>query len=186
MKRRSAVAAAVIALAGTANAQVPGAETQGVWRSHGYGYIVRIDAAGSKLFHAVDGDCYADPRPDPDPDGVLAAPRTVSPDVIAFASGSAYTGYLFDRLPALPAACLAKIDWTPRRVAAVAAETFAAFYPSSPERPIDWRARARIADKAAQTATAQAQQLIASLLGAQPSGSPSPSVTASPSPSPSG
>ena len=156
MKRRSAVAAAVIALAGTANAQVPGAETQGVWRSHGYGYIVRIDAAGPKLFHAVDGDCYADPRPDPDPDGVLAAPRTVSPDVIAFASGPAYTGYLFDRLPALPAACLAKIDWTPRRVAAVAAETFAAFYPSSPERPIDWRVRARIADKAAQTATSDA------------------------------
>jgi uncharacterized protein len=40
--------------------------------------------------------------------------------------------------------------------------------------------------KAAQAATAQAQQLIATLLGAQPSGSPSPSVTASPSPSPSG
>jgi len=39
---------------------------------------------------------------------------------------------------------------------------------------------------AAQAATAQAQQLIASLLGAQPSGSPSPSVTVSPSPSPSG
>ena len=40
---------------------------------------------------------------------------------------------------------------------------------------------------AAQAATAQAQQLIANLLGAQPSGSPSPSVvTASPSPSPSG
>ena len=39
---------------------------------------------------------------------------------------------------------------------------------------------------AAQAATAAAQQLIANLLGAEPTGSPSPSVTASPSPSPSG
>jgi uncharacterized protein len=38
---------------------------------------------------------------------------------------------------------------------------------------------------AAQAATEQAQQLIASLLGAQPSASPSPSVSASPSPTPS-
>ena len=39
--------------------------------------------------------------------------------------------------------------------------------------------------KAAQDATAQAQQLIANLLGVQASGSPSPSVSPSPSPSPS-
>jgi uncharacterized membrane protein (UPF0182 family) len=39
---------------------------------------------------------------------------------------------------------------------------------------------------AAQAATAAAQQLIANLLGAEPTGSPSPSATASPSPSPSG
>jgi uncharacterized membrane protein (UPF0182 family) len=39
--------------------------------------------------------------------------------------------------------------------------------------------------EAAQAATDQAQQLIADLLGAQPSGSPSPSVSASPSPLPS-
>jgi uncharacterized membrane protein (UPF0182 family) len=38
---------------------------------------------------------------------------------------------------------------------------------------------------AAQAATAQAQQLIANLLGVQASGSPSPSVSVSPSPSPS-
>jgi uncharacterized membrane protein (UPF0182 family) len=39
--------------------------------------------------------------------------------------------------------------------------------------------------KAAQDATAQAQQLIANLLGVQASGSPSPSPSVSPSPSPS-
>ena len=116
MKRRSAVAAAVIALAGTANAQVPGAETQGVWRSHGYGYIVRIDAAGTRLFHAVDGVCYADPRPDPDPDGLLAAPRSVSPDVIAFASGSASTPYLFDRLPAAGRNVITRRNWVSCRL----------------------------------------------------------------------
>jgi carboxyl-terminal processing protease len=137
-------------------ASAQGANSQGVWRSRGYGYIVRIDAAGPKLFHAVDGACYADPRPRADPDGLLAVRRSVSPSTIAFSSGPADTAYLFDRLPALPKACLAKTDWTPRRVAAVAADTFAAFYPSSRERHIDWPARARIADKAAGKATSDA------------------------------
>lgn len=166
MMRRSALIAAVVALSGTVHAQVLGAQpadapasdpTAGVWRSRGYGYVVSIDAAGApKLFHAIDGVCYADPRPDVDPDGVLAVRRAVGPDLIALSPGPSDTAYLFDRLPALPAACGATSDWTPRRIAAVAADTFAAFYPSSRERHIDWTARRRIADQAAAGATSDA------------------------------
>jgi carboxyl-terminal processing protease len=149
MRRRAltaAVALAVLTGAATAHAQAP---TEGVWRSRGYGYVVRFDAGKAKLFHAVDGVCYPDPRPEPDPDGILVVSRAIGPDMVAFSSGPADTAYVFDRLPALPKACTAKVDWTPRRITAVTAQTFEAFYPSSQARHIDWTARARIADKAA-------------------------------------
>ncbi|CAN5315191.1 S41 family peptidase [soil metagenome] len=156
MKRRSALLAAVVALAGGAvNAQAVD-PTQGVWRSRGHGYIARIDAGGIKLFHTVGTACYADPRPRADPDGVLAARRLVGPDILATASGPVGAPALFDRLPALPPACLAKTAWTPRRITALAADTFAAFYPSTRQRHVDWTARARIADKAAAQATSGA------------------------------
>lgn len=153
MKRRSAVLAILVALTGAAaNAQTVD-PTQGVWRSRGYGYIVRIGASETKLFHAVGAACYADPRPEADPDGVLAVRHLAGPNVLATSSGPADTSYLFDRLPALPAACLAKTAWTPRKITALAADTFAAFYPSTSQRHVDWTARARIADKAAAKAT---------------------------------
>jgi len=156
MQRRSALIAAVLALAGTAQAQAPD-PVAGVWRSRGYGYVLSLDAAGTpKLFHAVGDACYPDPRPKADPDGILAVRRALGPDVLAVASGPADTAYLFDRLPALPKACTAKTDWTPRRITALTAATFSAFYPSSQERHVDWPARARIADKAAGAATSDA------------------------------
>jgi carboxyl-terminal processing protease len=147
--RRSALTAAValaVLSAVTAQAQAP---IEGAWRSRGYGYLVQFQAGVPKLFHAVDGVCYADPRPEPDPDGLLVVSRAIGPDTVAFSSGPTDTAYVFDRLPALPKACAAKVDWTPRRITAVTARTFQAFYPSSQTRHIDWTARARIADKAA-------------------------------------
>jgi carboxyl-terminal processing protease len=148
--RRSALTAAVAlaALTGAATAHVQ-PSLDGAWRSRGYGYIVQFDAGKPKLFHAVDGVCYADPRPQPDPDGILMVSRAIGPDTVAFSSGPGDTAYVFDRLPALPQACTAKVDWTPRRITAVTAQTFEAFYPSSQTRHIDWTARVRIADKAA-------------------------------------
>lgn len=147
MRRSALTAASILAvLAGPALAQAP---IDGIWRSRGYGYVVQFDAGKPKLFHAVDGVCYPDPRPEADPDGILAVSRAIGPDTIAFSSGPADTAYVFDRLPALPKACAAKVNWTPRRIAAVTAQTFEAFYPSSQTRHIDWPARARIADKAA-------------------------------------
>jgi carboxyl-terminal processing protease len=157
MPRRRALTAAVAfavlagsALTRPATAQPP---LDGVWRSRGYGYVVRFDAGRPKLFHVVDGVCYADPRPQTDPDGVLAVSRPLGPDTLAFSSGPGQTAYVFNRLPALPKACAATVDWTPRKITALAAQTFAAFYPSSQARHIDWAARARIADKAAAKAT---------------------------------
>lgn len=146
---RALTAAGVLAvLAGAAAAHAQG-PLDGAWRSRGYGYVVQFQAGKPKLFHAVDGVCYADPRSEPDPDGVLAVSRALGPDTVAFASGPGATAYVFDRLPALPKACTAKVDWTPRRIAAVTVQTFEAFYPSSQARHVDWTARARIADKAA-------------------------------------
>ena len=151
-RRRALIAAlAMTALAGPVVAQgaPPQPSLDGVWRSRGYGYVVQFQAGKPRLFHAVDGVCYADPRPEADPDGILAVSRAIGPDTLAFSSGPADTAYVFDRLPALPKACGAKVAWTPRRIAAVTAQTFQAFYPSSQARHIDWSARARIADKAA-------------------------------------
>ena len=153
MKRRSALLAVLIALTGAAAHAQTVDPTQGVWRSRGHGYIVRIDADGTRLFHTVGAACYADPRPQADPDGMLAVRRLAGPDILATSSGPAGAAYLFDRLPALPAACLAKTTWTPRKITALAADTFAAFYPSTSQRHVDWTARARIADKAAAKAT---------------------------------
>jgi carboxyl-terminal processing protease len=153
-RRRALIAAVALAvLAGPALAQTSQAPREGVWRSRGYGYIVQFQAGAPKLFHAIDGVCYPDPRPQADPDGILMVSRALGPDTVAFSSGPGDTAYVFDRLPALPKACTAKTDWTPRRVTSVTAQTFAAFYPSSRERHIDWTARARIADKAAGKAT---------------------------------
>jgi carboxyl-terminal processing protease len=43
----------------------------GVWRSRRYGYVVRIGQDGLKLFHVAGGFCYADPRPERDPDDLF-------------------------------------------------------------------------------------------------------------------
>ena len=156
MRRRAltaAVALAVLTGAGPAHAQP---SLDGVWRSRGYGYVVRFEAGKPRLFHAVDGVCYPDPRPEADPDGILVVSRAIGPDTVAFSSGPADTAYVFDRLPALPKACAAKVNWTPRRITAVTVKTFEAFYPSSQARHIDWTARARIADKAAAKARNEA------------------------------
>ena len=156
MRRRAltaAVALAVLTGAGPAHAQP---SLDGVWRSRGYGYVVRFEAGKPRLFHAVDGVCYPDPRPEADPDGILVVSRAIGPDTVAFSSGPADTAYVFDRLPALPKACAAKVNWTPRRITAVTVKTFEAFYPSSQARHIDWAARARIADKAAAKARNEA------------------------------
>jgi carboxyl-terminal processing protease len=152
MSRRRALTAAVAlaVLAGPAWAQgQAAAPREGVWRSRGYGYVVQFQGGVPKLFHAVEGVCYPDPRPQADPDGLLTVSRAMGPDAVAFSSGPGDTAYVFDRLPALPKACATRTAWTPRQITAVAARTFAAFYPSSRERHIDWTARARIADQAA-------------------------------------
>ncbi|PVM74939.1 peptidase [Caulobacter radicis] len=115
---------------------------QGVWRSRGYGWIVRFDAAGPALYHLAGDDCWRDPRPATDPDGVLKLWRPVGA-AIETAGEVDGTLYRFDRLKALPTACSTVRPWTPRRTLAVVADTFAAYYPLSKERGLDWSARRR-------------------------------------------
>ncbi|MDR6627282.1 S41 family peptidase [Caulobacter segnis] len=177
MKRLSlAAAAAVLALAAPASAESPfwpvqakgsvAAELRGVWKSRGYGWIVEFGPDGGKLFQTAGGACYADPRREPDPDGVMAVWRAEGPGTVTLASDPDGTRYLFDRLPSLPAACLATAPWTPDRVAAFVADTFAEVYPRSAERGLDWTARraAVLARVGPQAADAQLWAALSSLL----------------------
>ena len=113
----------------------------GVWRSRGYGYVVRIGEDGHKLYHVAGDFCYADPRPERDPDNLFVFYRPLGPDAVAFSTEVGQTRYVFDRLPGLPQACAAQPPWSAPRIAALFAATFAELYPSFAERGIDWSAR---------------------------------------------
>jgi len=115
---------------------------QGVWKSRGYGWIVRFDAAGPALYHIAGDDCWRDPRPEVDPDGVLKLWRPAGAAVETTGEVDG-TVYRFDRLKALPAACSETRPWTPQRTLTVVADTFAAYYPLSEERGLDWTVRRR-------------------------------------------
>ncbi len=146
-----AAVAAVVSFAAPAFAESPfwpvqakgmvASELRAVWKSRGYGWIVEFGPDGGKLFQTAGGACYADPRREPDPDGVMNVWRAEGQGTITLASDPAGTRYLFDRLSSLPAACAATAPWTPDRVAAFVADTFAEVYPNSAERGLDWSAR---------------------------------------------
>jgi carboxyl-terminal processing protease len=123
----------------------PVPEVQGVWRSRGYGYIVKVDAKGAKLFHVAGDFCYADPRPDDEVDDVITLYRPFGPNAMAFSTDRSGTRVVFDRLPGLPAACTDRARWSVPRVAALVAATFADLYPSFERRGIDWPERTKAA-----------------------------------------
>jgi len=152
MKRLSLLAAAaVLVSAAPAFAESPfwpvqtkgavASELRGVWKSRGYGWIIAFGPDGGKLFQTVGGACYADPRREPDPDGVMGVWRAEGRGAITLSGDPDSTRYVFDRLPDLPAACVSTQAWTPDRIAAFVADTFATFYPKSAERGLDWAAR---------------------------------------------
>ena len=157
----SAVAAGIIGVAllwGTAAAEDrisedravmvggrPVAAVHGVWRSRGYGYLVRIGHDGLKLFHVAGDFCYADPRPARDPDGLFVHYRPWGPDTLAFSTMPGQTRYIFDRLSRLPDACAERAAWSAPRIAALVAATFHDLYPSFADRGIDWLAQSAAA-----------------------------------------
>jgi carboxyl-terminal processing protease len=120
----------------------------GVWRSRGYGYVLRITPDGLKLYHVAGPYCYADARPKRDPDGLFVFYRPLENGAVAFSGTPGQTRYVFDRLPDLPAACSDRTPWSTARIAALVAATFADLYPSFAERGIDWRARTAEAEGA--------------------------------------
>lgn len=154
MKRLSLVAtAAVLSFAAPAFAESPfwpvqpkgasvAAELRGAWKARGYGWIVQFGPEGAQLFQTAGEACYPDPRREPDPDGVMKLWRSEGQGAISLTSDpDGATRYLFDRLPNLPTACIAAAGWTPDRIVAFAADTFAETYPRSAERGLDWKAR---------------------------------------------
>ncbi|WP_297515219.1 S41 family peptidase [uncultured Caulobacter sp.] len=140
------------------------AELNGVWKSRGYGWIVQFGPDGPKLFQTAGGACYADPRAEGDPDGTFGVWRAEGAGVVSLAGDPAGTRYIFDKLPALPAACAASGAWTPDRIVAFTADTFAELYPRSAERGLDWKAR-RAAALAQVSPSATDAQLWAALSG---------------------
>ena len=116
-------------------------EIQGVWRSRGYGYVVRIASEGPKLYHVAGDFCYADPRRERDPEGIFAHYRPMEGDAVGFSYGPSQSLYVFDRLASLPPACSNRTPWTHSRIAALVAATFTDLYPSFGEFGIDWQAR---------------------------------------------
>jgi len=123
----------------------PAPVLHGVWRSRGYGYVLRVGAGGIELFHVAGLFCYPDPRPARDPDHLFVLYRELNSGTVAFSGLPGQTRYVFDRLTELPAACSERVPyralWPPARVAALVAATFADLYPSFAERGIDWAAR---------------------------------------------
>jgi carboxyl-terminal processing protease len=120
----------------------------GVWRSRGYGYVVRMAADGPTLFHVAGSFCYWDPRQERDPDNLFKFYRPRGPDTVAFYTERGETAYVFERLPDLPAACSDQTPWSQPRIVALVAATFADLYPSFELRGIDWRARTAAAKRA--------------------------------------
>src|SRR5262245_26063605 len=57
----------------------PATAVHGVWRSRGYGYVVRIGQDGLKLYHTAGDFCYADQRSERDPDGLFEYYRVTGP-----------------------------------------------------------------------------------------------------------
>jgi carboxyl-terminal processing protease len=154
MKRLSLLAAAtvVLSVAAPARAESPfwpvrakgqpvAAELRGAWKSRGYGWIVQFGPDGAQLFQTAGDACYPDPRREPDPDGVMALWRAEGQGTITLTGSQDGTRYLFDKLPNLPTPCVAAAAWTPDRIVAFAADTFAAYYPRSVERKLDWPGR---------------------------------------------
>jgi carboxyl-terminal processing protease len=94
---------------------------QGVWRSRGYGYVVRMENRGPELFHVAGEFCYPDPRGERDPDGIFEYYRQIGPGTIAFSSEPGDSRYVFDRVPSLPTACTDRTPWTQSRIAALVA-----------------------------------------------------------------
>lgn len=129
-------------------------ELNGAWRSRGYGWIVQFGPEGAQLFQTAGAACYPDPRREPDPDGVLSQWRAEGQGVISLTGDPDGTRYMFDRLPNLPTNCIAAAAWTPDRIVAFAADTFAELYPRSAERGLDWPARrAKALASVSQTST---------------------------------
>ncbi|WP_354068488.1 S41 family peptidase [Caulobacter sp. 1776] len=153
MKRLSLLAtAAVLAFSTPALAESPfwpvqakggavATELRGAWKSRGYGWIVQFGSDGAQLFQTAGEACYPDPRRQSDPDGVMTVWRLEGQGVVTLAGDADGARYLFDRLPNLPNACISAAGWTPDRVVAFAADTFAELYPRSAERKLDWKAR---------------------------------------------
>lgn len=120
----------------------PTAAPEGTYRSRGYGWIIDRSATGFSLFHEAGAQCW------PDPDGAeamapaLAAAQPLSGGGVALseAGDPDATRYLFDPLPALPAAC-SDAHTNPRAAVVAIADLMLQRYPGFEARGVDFALR---------------------------------------------
>ncbi|MFP2924580.1 S41 family peptidase [Pyxidicoccus sp. 3LG] len=115
---------------------------RGVWRSRGYGLVLSVSTDGLMLHHETAAGCYPDPGGEASvlTNFVYLMPGS-TPDELPISGVPGDTRYLFQRLPALPAACAATTEWTPPRLFEVFVATFTEHYAFFKEHGVDWSAR---------------------------------------------
>ncbi|WP_226634285.1 S41 family peptidase [Novosphingobium profundi] len=118
---------------------------RGIWRSRGYGWVLKIDAAGVTRYQEG-ATCYRPPAASNAQSEMDSARyryfRALSGSKAAiFQLLEGDTNVVFDRLPALPAACSAPTDRTPGAVATAFLDHFERHYAFFDRHPPGFAAR---------------------------------------------
>lgn len=117
-------------------------DTDGVWRSRGYGWLLTVTPEGLRLHHETAAGCYPDPSTSAELKEMFGVQEPgPSADVRDFLAAPGETRYRFDRLAALPAGCATRRTWSAPELFDVFRATFAEHYASFARRQPDWLAR---------------------------------------------
>ncbi|EGF92718.1 peptidase family S41 family protein [Asticcacaulis biprosthecium C19] len=103
-------------------------QSSGVWQSQGYGYVLELRDGQPTLYHQAGDLCIKDPRGG-DPEEQFRVYQEVTPERANFAGEAGGTRYIFDRLPALPAACAKGNPLTPQQKYDFVIGNLRAWYP---------------------------------------------------------
>lgn len=119
----------------------------GIWRSRGYGWVWVIEDGRLRAYHLSGSFCQEASARSARND--LARNHTLSPDgnVLRLHRADPTYEFTFDRIAALPEACVRPADASPPGVMAALAQVFAAHYAFFAERQVDWPQAAAAAER---------------------------------------
>jgi carboxyl-terminal processing protease len=119
------------------------ATNDGIWRSHGYGVILKIHGTHASVFDYTGAFCFKRPGPDAEIEDLFRDPK-LSPDgkLLATVSIEALTKIAYDSLNDLPAACQkpSQDSKDPRYNFDVFSSYFNDYYAFFAQRAVDWNA----------------------------------------------